>query len=346
MGRRTSRGFTLVELLVVITIIGALVALLLPAIGAAREAARRAQCTNNQKQLATAIATFDGAKTHFPAYRASHPSLGENSGAMGITWVGSLLPYFEQQQLYDVAYGASSVPNYMANASVPYIAVLICPSDPPETKEGGPLSYVINCGRDDAPAPRDVAQARNMSGPPDWRGNGISHVRLTDQLRKANRLLDQEQTTARVNDGVSNTLLLSENIHAGNWWSAKNATSGANWNTWVERAVGMTWTPDIQPTAVRPNDPIRHINGGRNAVLTQSDWIQNMAFARPSSNHPGVVVAAMADSSVRTVSDEIDYKVYCLMMTSDTNQLGTPGGPPGMSSAPWLATPLDQADIK
>ena len=56
--------------------------------------------------------------------------------------------------------------------------------------------------------------------------------------------------------------------------------------------------------------------------------------------------AKRQDNPFANLPKEIDYKVYCLMMTSDTNQLGTPGGPAGMSSAPWLATPLDQADIK
>lgn len=347
MGRRISRGFTLVELLVVITIIGALTALLLPAIGAAREAARRAQCTNNQNQLAAALITYDTNQQRFPGYWSPHPAQAEGSGGMGMTWISSILPYIEQQQLYDAAYGPGTAADYLAGASIPYISSLICPSDPPETKEGGPNSYVINTGRWDSQAPRAAAQARNAM-PPDWRGNGVSMVRFPASIRKANQTMDQSQTAATIVDGPSNTMLISENIHAGPWWVAKGPTAGGNWNIWVERAVGMTWEPALDPTnPQRPANPIRHINGGRNAVLSQGQQIQDMNFARPASNHTGSVLAAMADRSVRTISEEIDYKVYCLLMTSETNRIGTPGGLGGIpADAAWLGQPLDQADIK
>ncbi len=68
MSRRNRRGFTLVELLVVITIISMLMALLMPAVQAARESARRATCMNNQKQIALAMMMYEGARTKFPGY--------------------------------------------------------------------------------------------------------------------------------------------------------------------------------------------------------------------------------------------------------------------------------------
>src|SRR5689334_15791940 len=88
---RSRRGFTLVELLVVIAIIGVLVALLLPAVQAAREAARRAQCSNNLKQLSLALHNYEN--TH-----NTLPPAGIDSNQM--SWVVLLLPYFEQQNLY------------------------------------------------------------------------------------------------------------------------------------------------------------------------------------------------------------------------------------------------------
>src|SRR5512134_1942205 len=93
MGTSNRRGFTLVELLVVIAIIGILIALLLPAVQAARESARRTQCNNNLKQIAL------GMHNYADTYGGTFP-VGEYSCCWG-TWLVGLLPYVEQKTLYD-----------------------------------------------------------------------------------------------------------------------------------------------------------------------------------------------------------------------------------------------------
>jgi prepilin-type N-terminal cleavage/methylation domain-containing protein/prepilin-type processing-associated H-X9-DG protein len=112
LGKRTGHGFTLVELLVVITIIGILIALLLPAVQAAREAARRVQCSNNLKQLALAMHGFHEAQGAFPSggwgYTwAPHPDRGVGIEQPG-GWLYSLLPYYEQQALFDLGSGVGA----------------------------------------------------------------------------------------------------------------------------------------------------------------------------------------------------------------------------------------------
>ncbi len=98
--RRLQEGFTLVELLVVIAIIGVLVALLLPAIQAAREAARRSQCSNNMKQIGLAVLNYESAVGRLPA--GSTTETASIGGPYYTTWTVEILPYLEQAPLYDL----------------------------------------------------------------------------------------------------------------------------------------------------------------------------------------------------------------------------------------------------
>ena len=99
-----TKGFTLVELLVVIAIIGVLVALLLPAVQAAREAARRSACTNNLRQLALGVVNHVDARGHFPTQhgwsRPSQDDVPPGSKTSGVSWILNLLPYIEQSSLH------------------------------------------------------------------------------------------------------------------------------------------------------------------------------------------------------------------------------------------------------
>src|SRR5262245_14329123 len=127
------KGFTLVELLVVIAIIGVLVAILLPAIQAAREAARRTQCVNNVKQLALVLQNHHDTKKTFPA-SATWPSgkviVSDMQTNMGANWLVHVLPYMEQSNVLDLydKKRAMQHPNNQRFRST-RIDVLLCPSD-------------------------------------------------------------------------------------------------------------------------------------------------------------------------------------------------------------------------
>lgn len=131
MKRRIRSGFTLVELLVVITIIGMLMAMLLPAVQAAREAGRRTTCMNNQKQLALAALNYQSRIGRFPSCRS------EVAGTE-VGWVVLLFPYLERNDLWKQWTAG--------NGKGVYLKLLTCPSDPPEKTDSGasPLSFVAN----------------------------------------------------------------------------------------------------------------------------------------------------------------------------------------------------------
>jgi prepilin-type N-terminal cleavage/methylation domain-containing protein len=135
-------GFTLVELLVVIAIIGILVALLLPAVQAAREAARRTKCINNLKQMTLAIQNHESAKKRFPPGQLSgdeHPNCDSASGKTYTNWAIEILPYMEEQPLYDryvqTATNADPVNLPVLQTILPY---QVCATDPNGGRLGTP----------------------------------------------------------------------------------------------------------------------------------------------------------------------------------------------------------------
>jgi prepilin-type N-terminal cleavage/methylation domain-containing protein/prepilin-type processing-associated H-X9-DG protein len=137
-------GFTLVELLVVITIISTLIGLLLPAVQTAREAARRSTCSNNQRQLALAALNFESARKYFPGYANN---IGTNTNTTSkdptpVSWVVILFPYIEHRDLYDLWARTNGVPSQTAT-----IKLLNCPTDPSVAAGAGDTSLAYLCNR-------------------------------------------------------------------------------------------------------------------------------------------------------------------------------------------------------
>jgi prepilin-type N-terminal cleavage/methylation domain-containing protein/prepilin-type processing-associated H-X9-DG protein len=196
MAIRRRGAFTLVELLVVITIIGMLMALLLPAVNAAVEAGRNTQCKNNIRNLGIAVDSFQNSSGYYPAYSTSYGS----PTPQAVSWVVTLLPQFERLDLYQ-DWGNSAIT--VANKS-PYLELLVCPSDPPEQIGGPILSYVANSGC--ATAGKETK-------------DGIFHVAPI------------QVTVDSIVDGKSNTLCFSENIQATKWDVATREGTTFVWHT-------------------------------------------------------------------------------------------------------------------
>ncbi len=185
MKHKSNQAFTLVELLVVIAIIGILVALLLPAVQAAREAARRLSCTNNLTQLSIAVHGYEA------AFRVYPPGTIDESGpivnvAQGYhhNWLGKLLPYIEENNTYrhiDFSVGVYDEKNQPAREVE--IGLFMCPSEPWYRESNSPTSY--------------AALHHDQSAPIDAENNGVFFL---------NSDVDYEQIT----DGTSQTIFVGE----------------------------------------------------------------------------------------------------------------------------------------
>lgn len=306
--QNSGRGaFTLVELLVVIAIIGVLVALLLPAVQAAREAARRMSCSNNLKQLGLALHNFESAYKKLPA--------GEYSAANYFSPKVLLLPYMEQTALFqqfDLTQAIYSEHNTIPGVNT--VPIFLCPSDPNSSRRAGWgwTSYHPNSGTHVMYNGWD-----GVFGP------------VSNQAGKAGI---PEITLGSISDGLSNTAAFSEvalgasssgspksrfDVFASSWSTgdintARNELMGKNWQS-LEIAGGGTWRDRGYPWV--EGSPWRtwynHLLPPNRPAFQNGDWWQ---IVSPSSSfHPGGAQTVLCDGSVKLFPENIDGVVWSAM---------------------------------
>ncbi len=330
--RHARRGFTLVELLVVIAIIGTLVALLLPAVQAARETARGNTCRNNMKQLQLALTNMDSTLKRLPGYAEEifNPNGKDSSGQITLSngrrasWVVRLFPYMEENALWD-----QWSTQFGTNPPAPMIATLTCPSNVSEIPDAPNLAYVGNAGW----------AFSETESPPVGRGSdksehGANGIFFDNNKNKnySNGVADGREvdpkiqmSLAQVPDGTTKTLMLSENIHAMSW--AYQPTSGPN--GYVQNDSSAILDTKHLFGFVWKNRPLAYerINGDKNydkktppADMAAFANIGYETHGYPSSNHPGGVNVAFCGGTVRFMGDSIDPVVYGQIMTSNARK--------------------------
>jgi prepilin-type N-terminal cleavage/methylation domain-containing protein/prepilin-type processing-associated H-X9-DG protein len=299
MRTRKRRGFTLVELLVVIAIIGILIALLLPAVQAAREAARRSQCTNNLKQLSLALHNYHDTCKSFPSGGHQETQL---------SWHVSILPQIEQGALYDLfefTTGSYTQANKVVHARN-RIDAFLCPSgvifmaqDSGHTDKYT-THYYGNMGPKGINPVTGNPYTGNMSTLPGGSCPEGSHGGLSNQgvLRT-----NQNRLFRDISDGTSNTFLLGERS-----WKEKNAPSGfERYRAWARGATGTSggcW-----------------ICGAKNVAHPLNTHVTNKFNDIPfGSDHPGGCNFSKCDGSVTFVSETVDFNVLLSTASRDGNE--------------------------
>ncbi|MGD9723750.1 MAG: DUF1559 domain-containing protein [Pirellulales bacterium] len=341
---RRSPGFTLVELLVVIAIIGVLVALLLPAIQAAREAARRTSCTNNMKQLGIAMLNFHDA----------HKKLPVSNRAAGVVnspryaWATLMLPYFEEQNTYDIydfksnwskptAVAPKSIPNFQIVGT--RLSVFECPSQPEDGRLDGDLQYwsqgLPDWKSSQCAAPADYVPIQSVEKRlVDFRVDGQPIVDqyvgdLTGML-----LRNTEASLRQVTDGTSHTIMLAES--AGRPYVYRNgqrigelALNRVNGGGWCRPASEFNLDGSSEdgttfpgPCAINCTNGEDYLKGGTNDMsIVPLMFYGTNGTSETYAFHPAGANILFGDGSVHFLNETIDIRVYARMVTRKGHEM-------------------------
>ena len=340
MVKTRRRGFTLIELLVVIAIIGVLIALLLPAVQAAREAARRSQCTNNLKQIGLALHNYVASNDALPpageAFSNEYPQYGWAQGPQNFSMKVRLLPYMESGNVFNStnfavsaiwgSNGTSSpVDGYNINYTLRHtkIASYVCPSDTNMTNNDDPQNPQMSYGEN-----------RGMNRFNDnWTFTGIGYFQGHDGPR------NKTVNFATIQDGLSNTAAFSE------WVKGKGQMTQDGLHMVYQIPGGLTTYPQGDPDAHYKLALACQATTARQwdfkgEVWTMHDGVRGGGYSHvqppnrkscnqsgdesligASSYHPGGVNLLLCDGSVKFAKNGIGIRVWHAIGTIANNEI-------------------------
>lgn len=304
-------AFTLVELLVVIAIIGVLVALLLPAVQAARESARRTQCSNNMKQIVMATHNCHDTFLYMPQFGFAWPQASVALKQSSTFW--SILPYLEQQNLFEAlptSTKSSAYFNGSKSTRVTHVPAYLCPSDASGMQRNG----------------TGTATLYNLNS---YNVNGM--VFLTGQYPRL----------ASLTDGTSNTVLFVEHLalcrspaggnsatNGRSVWPAVNLTTGDPIVYWPGATTTTNFSSIKFPgfalkyaTAMIPDPASGNVKSWKTPQAAPS--LGNSGKCDPttaSGGHPSVVIVGMGDGSVRGVQANITLRTWNAVLSPDQGE--------------------------
>ncbi len=308
--RMRKRAFTLVELLVVITIIGMLMALLLPAVQAAREMGRRATCMNNQKNVSLALLNYESARKGFPGLlNTVYKSPTGDADNLNASWVVSLFPYLERNDLWD------NWSQSTGTLQMPKLDILSCPSSTSDTGSAiGLTTYRVNAGRVGSMVGMLYGATAKYE---DVMANGVFDLQVKESTKTlAGPKVSIDYISGK--DGTPNTLLLSERASYDTssadrkGWATVASLSDLTNSTYfytVEDELGFYVPKEDWPLDAGGSFPYINKEAQGNTIFGEKGILY--------AGHPGVVVVSFCDGHQSTLNTDIDATVFMHLITPD-----------------------------
>jgi prepilin-type N-terminal cleavage/methylation domain-containing protein/prepilin-type processing-associated H-X9-DG protein len=314
-------AFTLVELLVVIAIIGVLIALLLPAVQAAREAARRTQCVNKLKQLGLAIHNFHDTNNSLPSGMAAIHTNATSNDQRRFSTLAQLCPYIEMEAQYNTIRNnasAGATTNMVPQNTT--FAAFVCPSN------SGEVPFFLNGGRNNYHIVYGDIAASGTGG------SGAASPASVHSARSFFGIRNSRKDFAAITDGLSNTICMSERVgvKSAASYSSKNPKVGTvviTLSTWVVSGISATSFPNRLDCITEQNNASATATTGSGILwtlgMTSCNGLETVMppnsagcsytgaetgvhLHAPSSNHSGGVNCLFGDGAVRLISETIN----------------------------------------